>query len=200
MRDADLELEFRGALFEPGITQCHFIGALLGALGSAGGAILGTAGAVAAPVVSGAAALGSAALSTAGAIGSTALTGIGTLGKAIPAAVGGLSDLAKAAEPAAELFGAGYGVYQSIEQQKMQKRALEIQSKQYPTSAQMSAEALAMRGTSPPIQTLPSLAQPYQASAEDQGEAKREFYMPTETGGDLWVYAALAVLVILLIK
>lgn len=192
---SDIEIPIgveRYALLSPGITRCHFIGPLLAVLGSA-------VSSVAAPVIAGATALGSAAVSTAGAIGSTALAGAGALGQAIPQVIGGISSLAKAAGPAAELFGAGYGVYQSIEQQKIQKKALEIQAGQYATAARMSQEALAMRGVAPPIQTLPTRGEAYPSQAEQ----KREFYMgpPEPTGAiDLWSYAPLVLIALLLLK
>lgn len=167
-------------------------------LAAIAGPLIGGISAVAAPVIAGGAALGSAALGAAGAIGSTALAGVGALGQAIPAVIGGISGIAKAAGPAAELFGAGYGIYQSIEQQKMQKRALEIQEGQYVTAARMSQEALAMRGTAPPIQTLATQGQPYPSQAEQ----KREFYMgpEPERALDLWSYAPLVLIAFLIWK
>jgi len=185
-------LEFSYSLPDPGRSQRYFIGPLLAILGS-------TIATVATPVIAGATALGSAALSTAGAIGSTALAGAGMLGQAIPQVIGGISSLAKAAGPAAELFGAGYGIYQSIEQQKAQKKALEIQAGQYATAARMSQEALAMRGTAPPIQTFATQGQAYPSQAEQ----KRDFYMgpPEPTGAiDLWSYAPLVLIAFLLLK
>lgn len=191
-------MEHYGPLYR-GITGHHTIGPLLAVLGTVASTALAVGSTVAAPLVAGAGALGSAALSTAGAIGSTALAGAGVLGKAIPAVIGGIGPVAKAITPVAELFGAGYGVYQSMEQLKMQKRALAIAEKQYPTSGQMSQEELAMRGLIPPIQTLPALAKSFQP--EDQAEAKRRFYMPPEEPGpDLWTYAPIALIGLLLWK
>lgn len=137
----------------PQVHQFEWLSTLLEPVVAAVGGALTTAGSIAGSV-------GAAAVGTAGAVGSAALGTAGAVGQAaiggVTSAVGGLGTLATAAKPVADLFGAGYGVYRSIEQAKAQKQAQAIAAKQYPTSAQLSQEALQLRGTQPPIETYAS--------------------------------------------
>jgi len=126
------------------------LGTAASIVGSVGAAGLGAAGAVGSAALGTAGAIGGAALGTAGAIGGAAIGGITSV-------VGGLGTLATAAKPAAELFGAVYGTMSSIEQAKVQKRAQALAEKQYASSAQISQEALELRGTQSPIETVADL-------------------------------------------
>jgi hypothetical protein len=131
-----------------------FLGELVGGIAGAVSGALTTAGSIASTVgaagVGAAGAAGSAAIGTAGAIGGAAISGVTSV-------VGGLGTLATAAKPAAELFGAVYGTMSSIEQAKVQKRAQALAEKQYASSAQISQEALQLRGTQSPIETMADL-------------------------------------------
>jgi len=127
-----------------------FLAPLLAGIGGAIGTAASIVGSVGAAGLGAAGAVGSAAIGTAGAIGGAAIGGI-------TSAVGGLGTLATAAKPAAELFGAVYGTMSSIEQAKVQKRAQALAEKQYASSAQISQEALELRGTQSPIETVADL-------------------------------------------
>jgi len=131
-------------------------GGALGALGTAG-SILGT--------------VGSAGLGIGGAIGSAALGGVGGIGGAIgsaalgaggilgsiPSLIGGLGNLATIAKPVSDLFGAGYGVYSSVEQLKAQKEAQKKAKKESVRLAQIAQEQLRQPIVESPMKTYANL-------------------------------------------
>lgn len=97
------------------------------------GAVIGGIGAVAAPAIVG---IGSTAAGIAGTVGATAAAVPAIVGKAgaavvglgtsIPAAVGGISGVAKGLAPAAELFGAGVGIYSAVTGVQQKQKALDV--------------------------------------------------------------------------